>query len=101
MCNIISIMSVNNNNKKSEYEIQEPPPSLFYIPQGISVEGTNNKLIQTIIELKQIIKNLKIFQECDNDKIIIPTDKFSKHMIVLQKTVDELKNTLENTQSST
>ena len=86
---------MNINNDESEYEYQEPPPSLFYIPQGISVEGTNDKLIQTIIELKQIIKNLKIFKECDNKKIIIPTEKFSQHMIVLQKTVDELKNTLE------
>ena len=50
---------MNINNDESEYEYQEPPPSLFYIPQGISVEGTNDKLIQTIIELKQIIKNLK------------------------------------------
>ena len=99
MCNIISIMSAKDD--ESEYEIQEPPPSLFYIPHGISVEGTSEKLIQTIIELKQIIKNLKIFKECDSDKIIIPTEKFSKHIIVLQKTIDELKNTLENAHSST
>ena len=91
-------MSVNND--EAEYEYQESPPSLFYIPQFISVEGTNDKLIQTIIELKQIIKNLKIFKASDNKKIIIPIDKFTKHMIVLQKTVDELKNTIENSDSS-
>jgi len=89
-------MSVNND--EAEYEYQTPPPSLFSIPQFISVENTNDKLIQTIIDLKQIVKNLKIFKECD--KITVPVDVFTKHMIVLQKTVDELKNTMENSYSS-
>jgi hypothetical protein len=90
-------MSVNNDDVEDKYEYQEPPPSLFSIPQFISVESTNDKLRQTIIDLKQILKNLKIFKASDNDKIIIPTEQFSKHMIVLQKTVDELKNTIEET----
>ena len=91
-------MSINKDETETEYEYQKPPLSLFSIPQFISVESTNDKLRQTIIELKEIIKNLKIFKECG--KITVPIDKFTKHMIVLQQTVDELKNTIENSDSS-
>ena len=48
-------MSVNNDDVEDKYEYESPLPSLFSIPQFISVESTNDKLRQTIIELKQIL----------------------------------------------